>query len=171
MAAALRRRLRSSKGRRRTHFAPASPPRGRDDPLVSRFTLIRYIITGGYVGVATVGAFIATYQSMGIPLKLLRTWGQCSNWGSDAVAGFSNACDAFDAGKGKLVASAVALTTLVVMEMLRALCAVSSSLSTDIAIERCCPTTDRYCDAHGPRHAAALRAPETWTQPSIESLS
>ena len=105
------------------------PPRGRDDPLVSRFTLIRYIITGGYVGVATVGAFIATYQSMGIPLKLLRTWGQCSNWGSDAVAGFSNACDAFDAGKGKLVASAVALTTLVVMEMLRALCAVSETSS------------------------------------------
>ena len=37
--------------------------------------------------------------------------------------GSHHRCDAFDAGKGKLVASAVALTTLVVMEMLRALCA------------------------------------------------
>ena len=31
------------------------PPRGRNDPLVSSFTLFRYIVAGGYVGLATVG--------------------------------------------------------------------------------------------------------------------
>ena len=79
--------------------------------------LIRYIITGGYVGVATVGAFIATYQSMGIPLKLLRTWGQCSNWGTDAVAGFSNACDAFDAFASQMTQDLVALDASATMSI------------------------------------------------------
>ena len=43
------------------------------------------------------------------------------------MPGFASACDAFGTGpgQGKAVASTVALTTLVCMEMLRALCAVS----------------------------------------------
>jgi len=105
------------------------PPRGRDDPLVTGFTLVRYIITGTYVGAATVGAFLYQYHSMGIPYQKLRNWAACSTWESGAVTGFTNACDAFDSGKGKLIASSVALSTLVAMEMLRALCAVSESSS------------------------------------------
>ena len=56
------------------------PPRGRTDPLVSRFTLFRYILTGTYVGVATVGAFVHVYRSRGIPLSMLANWGACSEW-------------------------------------------------------------------------------------------
>ncbi|KAL3905124.1 MAG: hypothetical protein SGPRY_011024, partial [Prymnesium sp.] len=34
------------------------------DSLVSKFTLLRYVITGSYVGIATVGAFVAKYRQM-----------------------------------------------------------------------------------------------------------
>ena len=33
-------------------------PRGRDDPLVTRFTMLRYVVTGSYVGIATVASFM-----------------------------------------------------------------------------------------------------------------
>ena len=105
------------------------PPRGRDDPLVSGFTLVRYLVTGTYVGAATVGAFLYQYHRMGVPWKRLSRWAECTNWEEGTLVGFENACDAFDSSKGKLIASSVALSTLVAMEMLRALCAVSESSS------------------------------------------
>lgn len=101
------------------------PPRGRTDSLVSRFTLVRYAIAGSYVGLATVAAFAHHYASQGIPLRQLRDWSQCATWRPDAIAGFSDPCNAFAAGPLRAAASTVALTTLVAMEMLRALCAVS----------------------------------------------
>ena len=106
------------------------PPRGRDDPLVRGFTLVRYVVTGTYVGAATVGAFLWRYRQMGVPWGKLRKWAECTGWEGDAaIQGFEVACDAFDSGKGKLIASSVALSTLVAMEMLRALCAVSETSS------------------------------------------
>ena len=54
-------------------FNPPDPnnmrrqPRGRDDPLVTPYTMLRYAVTGGYVGIATVSAFLQTYRRMGIP--------------------------------------------------------------------------------------------------------
>jgi len=126
-------------------FNPPDPqnmnkaPRGRDDPLVSGFTLVRYLLTGTYVGAATVGAFLYQYKRMGVSYGAVSKWVECAAWGSGdganelakglATAGFETACDAFDPAKGKLLASSVALTTLVAMEMLRALCAVSETSS------------------------------------------
>lgn len=104
------------------------PPRGRDDPLVTKFALVRYMLTGSYVGAATVGAFIYQYHRMGVPWRKLVRWVECSTW-EGGMGGFPSACEAFDGRKGKLLASSVALTTLVGMEMLRALCAVSESSS------------------------------------------
>ena len=113
-------------------------PRGRDDPLISDYTLVRYVLTGTYVGAATVGSFLYQYKRMGVPWLASRKWVQCASWGGEegnalaiglAKAGFENACDAFDPAKGKLLASTVALSTLVTMEMLRALCAVSETSS------------------------------------------
>ena len=101
------------------------PPRGRGDPLVTRFTLFRYLVTGSYVGCATVGAFIHSYQRRGIAPSVLRRWSQCAAWPADTISGFTHACDAFAMHGGKAAASTVALSTLVVMEMLRALCSVS----------------------------------------------
>jgi len=117
-------------------FNPPDPglmkakPRGRTDPLVTPYTLVRYAFTGSYVGLATVGAFLHYYVRAGVPIKLLRQWALCSTWEEGALASFaSNACDAFDPAKGKLGASATALSTLVIMEMLRAMCAVSETES------------------------------------------
>ena len=108
-------------------------PRGKTDSLVSRFTLLRYAVTGTYVGLATVGAFVHFYARRGVPLPLLRQWTMCSEWvggeGGAGLLGYATACEAFDPAKGKLGASACALTTLVVMEMLRATCAVSETAS------------------------------------------
>jgi Ca2+-transporting ATPase len=115
-------------------FNPPDPglmrqaPRGKTDALVSRFTLLRYAVTGTYVGLATVGAFVHHYARRGVPLPLLRKWTLCSEW-EGGLLGLSTACEAFDPAKGKLGASASALTTLVVMEMLRAACAVSETES------------------------------------------
>jgi len=105
------------------------PPRGRSDPLVTKFTLVRYVLTGSYVGIATVGAFLVKYMQMGIKPSQLRNWAQCADWTAEAIPGFPVACDAFNAAKGKVGASAVALSSLVCMEMLRAMCAVSESES------------------------------------------
>ncbi|KAL1524870.1 hypothetical protein AB1Y20_019750 [Prymnesium parvum] len=105
------------------------PPRGRTDPLVSKFTLVRYILTGSYVGIATVGAFVTKYRQMGVSLEQLQHWAQCAGWSEGALARFPVACDAFSASKGKVGASAVALSALVCMEMLRAMCAVSETES------------------------------------------
>ena len=112
---------------------PLQAPRGKTDSLVSRFTLLRYAVTGTYVGLATVGAFVHFYTRRGVPLALLRQWTMCSHWevfeGGKGLLGYGNACAAFDPSQGKLGASACALTTLVVMEMLRACCAVSETQS------------------------------------------
>jgi len=115
-------------------FNPPDPglmraaPRGKTDSLVSRFTLLRYAVTGTYVGLATVGAFVHFYARRGVPLPLLRQWAMCSEW-EGGLLGLDSACAAFDPKQGKLGASACALTTLVVMEMLRATCAVSETAS------------------------------------------
>lgn len=105
-------------------------PRGRDDPLVTPFTCVRYIVTGTYVGVATVGAFLYWYHRMGVPWQRVAGWTDCSEWAEGVLPNFKVACTAFDKSQGtKLHASSVALSTLVAMEMLRALCAVSESSS------------------------------------------
>ena len=105
------------------------PPRGRSDPLVSPFMLVRYAITGSYVGLATVAAFLYHYHRNGIPWHKVTRWATCTTWEENSLPGFPQACDAFDPLKGKLLASSVALSTLVAMEMLRALCAVSETSS------------------------------------------
>ena len=76
------------------------PPRGKTDALVSRFTLLRYAVTGTYVGLATVGAFAHFYARRGVPLALLRQWTMCSQW-EGGLLGYASACEAFDPTKGK----------------------------------------------------------------------
>ena len=77
------------------------------------------------MGLATIGTFVHAYQRRGITPSVLRRWSQCAAWPEDTVPGFNIACDAFAARAGKAAASTVALSTLVAMEMLRALCSVS----------------------------------------------
>jgi Ca2+-transporting ATPase len=49
----------------------AAPPRGRHDSLMSSWLLTRYVVTGLYVGFATIGAFVWWYLDKGVSLRQL----------------------------------------------------------------------------------------------------
>lgn len=133
------------------------PPRSSNDSLINRWTFIRYMIVGLYVGVATVGIFVVWYlqtEFMGIDYSAdghqVITWEQLSNSGScgkeatsfwegfetqtfsfaTAAAGDTRTftgCDYFEEGKVK--ASTLSLSVLVTIEMFNALNALSEDNS------------------------------------------
>ncbi|KAJ4954266.1 hypothetical protein NE237_011049 [Protea cynaroides] len=126
------------------------PPRKSNDALINSWVLIRYLVIGSYVGIATVGIFILWYTQsafMGIDLVMdghtlvslsqLRTWGECPTWSNFTaapfkVAGsrvitFSNPCEYFSVGKVK--AMTLSLSVLVAIEMFNSLNALSEDNS------------------------------------------
>eukprot|EP00922_Rhytidocystis_sp_ex-Travisia-forbesii_P036272 GHVS01053808.1.p1 GENE.GHVS01053808.1~~GHVS01053808.1.p1 ORF type:complete len:1139 (+),score=157.77 GHVS01053808.1:23-3439(+) len=112
------------------------PPRNRNEGLISCWVFFRYMVIGVYVGLATVGIFVWWYvygvdpddgHSL-VSFEQLRTWGQCHNWDGFVVNNVydmntSDPCSYFTAGKIK--ASTLSLTVLVVIEMFNALNALS----------------------------------------------
>ncbi|CAD7935080.1 unnamed protein product [Amoebophrya sp. A25] len=121
--------------------AMRKPPRRRDDMLISGWVFFRYMVIGIYVGFATVGIFVYYYtldtlapdQHTLVTFEQLTNWGKCASgegiWKGftaksvDGVDLYSNPCDYFQ--KGKLKASTLSLSVLVVIEMLNALNALS----------------------------------------------
>ena len=115
-------------------------PRRRGEPIVDNWILMRYLVVGFYVGLATTGIFIYYYTSYTwspdqhplIDYSLLSNWGKCSQWSKDVtnsfeVPGLADPCDYFTTGKQK--ASTLSLTVLVVIEMLNTLNALSENRS------------------------------------------
>ena len=123
-------------------------PRRKDEDLISSWALVRYLVVGLYVGAATVGIFAVWYtrtEFWGIDLSKdghtpvtwhqLTHWGECDDWkgfpGGKFTAGGEQytftGCDYFHAGKVK--ASTLSLTTLVVIEMFNACNAISEDIS------------------------------------------
>ncbi|KAL2641799.1 hypothetical protein R1flu_009386 [Riccia fluitans] len=125
-------------------------PRSPDESLISNWTFFRFLTIGAYVGIATTGIFALWYTNntsfLGIDMSgdghTAVTWSQLSHWGECAMwpdfsansftAGsheyvFSNACDYFSTGKVK--ASTLSMSALVVMEMFNALNALSENNS------------------------------------------
>jgi Ca2+-transporting ATPase len=118
------------------------PPRRSDDQLISGWVFFRYMVIGIYVGMATVGIFIYwyLYASHTGDGHSLVTWNQLSNWSecpswknSFTVNNFDgfdfskNPCEYFT--KGKVKASTLSLSVLVLIEMLNALNALSEDNS------------------------------------------
>lgn len=125
------------------------PPRPTDESLISPWIFFRYLVIGGYVGFATVAVFAIWYlqadEFLGISLRdghtaitfhQLTHWGECSLWGDfrptpftagSQIISFDNPCDYFTVGKVK--ASTLAMSTLVVIEMFNALNALSENNS------------------------------------------
>lgn len=118
------------------------PPRSSDDQLISGWIFFRYMVIGLYVGVATVGIFVYwyLYAESGdghtlITWQQLSNWSECPSWtpGSFTVAPFSgmdftnNPCEYFT--KGKVKASTLSLSVLVVIEMANAFNALSQDNS------------------------------------------
>ena len=126
------------------------PPRSSSESLVSGWTFVRFMVIGAYVGIATVGVFALYYLNntsfLGIDLSgdghtavtynQLSHWGECSLWpefranpytAGDRLFVFADPCDYFSVGKVK--ASTLAMSTLVVIEMFNAFNALSENNS------------------------------------------
>ena len=99
------------------------PPRPSDEPIMTRWLITRYCLTGLYVGIATIGVFIGHYLEQGITLSQLSSWGKCGEFWTPSNPSLS--CDNLFAGHGRMLPQTLSLTTLVCMEMLKALAAVS----------------------------------------------
>lgn len=112
-------------------------PRNKNDNLISGWVFFRYMVIGMYVGFATVGVFIYWYVFDNtnpdghtlVTLNQLMAWGTCQEWQGfkpNNMFGLdfsNNPCTYFTAGKVK--ASTLSLTVLVIIEMLNAFNAVS----------------------------------------------
>lgn len=101
-------------------FNPSDPdamkklPRLKSESILSKWLCVRYIITGLYVGCSTVGAYIWWYMNKGITLNELMNW---------TVTTSTHARDTFT--KSNHIPQSMALSTLVAIEMMKALSAVS----------------------------------------------
>ncbi|CCG83475.1 Calcium-transporting ATPase sarcoplasmic/endoplasmic reticulum type [Taphrina deformans PYCC 5710] len=108
------------------HAIMQRPPRRRDEPLVTGWLFLRYMIIGTYVGVATVGGYAwwFMYYSQGpnISFYQLTHFHECSTQFP------SIGCDMFTNQLSKK-ASTVSLSILVVIEMMNAINALSQSES------------------------------------------
>ena len=109
-------------------FNPPDPdimkqlPRPSDEPIMTRWLLTRYCLTGLYVGIATVGVFVGHYMSLGVSLSDLASWSKCGDlW----QPGNGLMCSDLFQGSGRMLPQTLSLTTLVMMEMFKALSAVS----------------------------------------------
>jgi len=104
------------------------PPRPTDEPIMTKWMLTRYCITGLYVGLATVGIFVSHYIfDQGLTFQQLSTWTHCHLWeflDGDKAALVDNCADLFK-DQGRALPQTLSLTTLVCMEMFKALSAVS----------------------------------------------
>lgn len=116
-------------------FNPSDPhamekqPRPRNESILSNWLITRYIITGLYVGFATIGIFVWWYLDKGVTFYQLRNWGQCLNWSdfahsAEAPLWPKYPCDIFSSTMRSHPQS-LSLSVLVMIEMLKALSAVS----------------------------------------------
>lgn len=115
-------------------FNPSDPgvmkvsPRPRDEPVLSSWLLFRYVITGLYVGAATIGAFSWWYMDKGVSFARLSNWDKCPSWGEDfshtlLTASSDSKCGIF--GAMRVHPQSLSLSVLVTIEMLKALSSVS----------------------------------------------
>jgi|Transcript_22419 Ca2+-transporting ATPase len=117
------------------------PPRKGDDNLISNWVFFRYMVIGMYVGLATVGIFVWWYTMAEtgdghtlVSFQQLSNWSQCPEWKDFTVNNFVEGMDFSQAPceyftKGKVKASTLSLSVLVVIEMLNALNAISEDNS------------------------------------------
>jgi Ca2+-transporting ATPase len=125
------------------------PPRKSSDALISAWVFFHYMVSGLYVGLATVSIFALWYTHdsfLGIDFSAdghtlvtfsqLRSWGECPSWEGFEVSPFSaggktlsfaNPCDYFSTGKVK--ATTLSLSVLVSIEMFNTLNALSEDNS------------------------------------------
>lgn len=115
-------------------------PRRSDDVLITSWVFFRYMVIGLYVGFACTGVFAYWYMYFEsddghtlITFDQLSHWTKCPDWEDFTVNNFdgmdfsNDPCKYFS--EGKVSASTLSLTVLVVIEMLNALNALSEDNS------------------------------------------
>ncbi|CAD2220155.1 calcium-translocating P-type ATPase [Angomonas deanei] len=95
------------------------PPRDVDEPIVNGWLFVRYMIIGVYVGCATVAGFIWWFLINGFTLGDLATYASCTDLSNPHCQVLNN----------PKTARSIALSILVVIEMLNALNALSENQS------------------------------------------
>ncbi|KAK4500322.1 hypothetical protein PRZ48_008511 [Zasmidium cellare] len=108
------------------HDVMKRPPRKRDEPLVGGWLFFRYMVIGTYVGLATVGGY-AWYFMFYEGGPQITFW-QLTHFHRCTTAFPSVDCQIFSATPAR-TASTISLSILVVIEMLNAMNALSSSES------------------------------------------
>lgn len=116
-------------------------PRKADENLISGWVFFRYMVVGMYVGFATVGIFVYWYTAAEtgdghtlVTMSQLMNWSECPTWEGFQVNNFvegmdlsKDPCKYFTDGKVK--ASTLSLSVLVMIEMLNAYNALSEDNS------------------------------------------
>ncbi|PWV02167.1 Calcium ATPase SERCA-like [Trypanosoma cruzi] len=95
------------------------PPRHVDEPIVNGWMFLRYMVIGVYVGLATIGGFLWWFLSHGFNWKDLTTYAACTDMQDAKCAILAD----------PETARAIALSILVLVEMLNALNALSENAS------------------------------------------
>lgn len=105
-------------------------PRPKNEPILTRWMFIRYIVTGFYVGLASIFSFINYFDRQSISLSELMNWSNCNDGAKSAMIqqATSLSCDLFH-GHNRIKAQSIVLSVLVTIEMLKALSAVSLNRS------------------------------------------
>ena len=90
-------------------------PRPTSEKILTPALLLRYTTVGLYIGVATVAIYVSFFLDHGVSFEDLSSWSSCSD--STAIS-----CSIFT---DLAAPQTLALTTLVTMELIKALCTVS----------------------------------------------
>lgn len=98
-------------------FNPPDPcvmnrkPRSSSEEIMTSESLLRYSIAGLYIGIATVGVYASYFLDRGVSFQELQSWSTCTD-----------SCGIY----ADLAApQTLALSTLVTVELLKALCSIS----------------------------------------------
>jgi len=88
-------------------------PRKNSDQILTPELLLRYSTAGLYIGVATVGVYASYFVDNGVSLQELSSWSTCT---------YPSLCSVYT---DLAAPQTLALTTLVTIELIKALCTVS----------------------------------------------
>ena len=100
-------------------FNPPDPglmnrmPRSSSEEIMTSQSLLRYSIAGLYIGIATVGVYASYFLEHGVSFQELQSWSTCT--GTDSCSIYADLA----------APQTLALSTLVTVELLKALCSVS----------------------------------------------
>lgn len=105
------------------------PPRSKNESLLTPWLLFRYLISGFYLAVATIGAFSWWFLDKGVSFHQLTHWNECFSWTNFAHSANApnwpqNPCSIFSS-ESLRKPQTMALTVIVLIELLKAISAVS----------------------------------------------